>query len=160
MTSGNQADGLRALALRGQMERSETSGAPERRVTFASRRSIAVTSGKGGVGKTQVSANLAVSLARLGHSVLVLDADLGLASQDLVLGVRPHADLLALLERGATSAEVLVEGGLGFGGLVVGERIEASKQPAKPWSTRQKEGILLAPRLARGGHDVDLDGLS
>jgi flagellar biosynthesis protein FlhG len=113
MTSGDQADGLRALALRGQMERSETSGPPERRVTFASRRSIAVTSGKGGVGKTQVAANLAVALARTGQRVLILDADLGLASQDLVLGVRPHADLLALLERGATPAEVLVEGPAG-----------------------------------------------
>ena len=45
---------------------------------------LAVTSGKGGVGKTFVSANLAATLAKLGHRVLVLDADLGLANLDVV----------------------------------------------------------------------------
>jgi flagellar biosynthesis protein FlhG len=113
MTSGDQADGIRALALRGQADKPLRPGAPERRATFSARRSIAVTSGKGGVGKTQVSANLAVALARQGHRVLVLDADLGLASQDLVLGVTPHSDLLALLERGLPASEVLVEGPAG-----------------------------------------------
>jgi len=113
MTSGDQAEGLRALAQREQSSQVLRPGAPERRPTFSARRSIAVTSGKGGVGKTQVSANLAVALARQGHSVLVLDADLGLASQDLVLGVTPRSDLMALLERGAPASEVLVEGPAG-----------------------------------------------
>ncbi len=113
MTSGDQAEGLRLFAARGQTDQPLRPGAPERRATFSARRSIAVTSGKGGVGKTQVAANLAVALARQGHRVLVLDADLGLASQDLVLGVTPRSDLMALLERGVPASEVLVEGPAG-----------------------------------------------
>ncbi len=52
-------------------------------------RCLAVGSGKGGVGKTMLSAGLSTSLARLGHKVLVLDADLGLANLDLQLGIDP-----------------------------------------------------------------------
>ena len=49
---------------------------------------ISVTGGKGGVGKTNVTLNLAMSLAQLGKRVLVLDADLGLANCDVMLGLR------------------------------------------------------------------------
>ena len=54
---------------------------------------VAVTSGKGGVGKTFVAANLAAALARLGRKVLVLDADLGLANLDVVLNLFPKITL-------------------------------------------------------------------
>ena len=56
-------------------------------------RILAVTSGKGGVGKTFLSANLAAALARLGQRVLVLDADLGLANLDVVLNLHPKVTL-------------------------------------------------------------------
>ena len=56
-------------------------------------RITAVTSGKGGVGKTFVSANLAAALARNGRRVLVLDADLGLANLDVVLNLSPKITL-------------------------------------------------------------------
>ena len=56
-------------------------------------RITAVTSGKGGVGKTFVSANLAAALARRGERVLVLDADLGLANLDVVLNLSPKITL-------------------------------------------------------------------
>jgi len=104
----NQADGLRA--------RKEGGGQviPFRRRSYQGERlTIAVTSGKGGVGKTQISANLAVSLARAGLSVVVLDADLGLASMDLAFGVRPEADLRDVLEGKMSMREVLVEGPAG-----------------------------------------------
>ncbi len=52
-------------------------------------RTIAVTGGKGGVGKTNISANLAVALADMGKRTLLLDADLGLANLDVVLGLAP-----------------------------------------------------------------------
>jgi flagellar biosynthesis protein FlhG len=56
-------------------------------------RVLAITSGKGGVGKTFLSANLAASLARRGQRVLVLDADLGLANLDVVLNLFPKVTL-------------------------------------------------------------------
>ena len=54
---------------------------------------IAVTGGKGGVGKTSVSINLAIGLAELGRRVVLLDADLGLANVDVLLGLRPRHTL-------------------------------------------------------------------
>ena len=54
---------------------------------------IAVASGKGGVGKTQIAVNLAVALAQRGRRTLLLDADLGLANVDVLLGLKPLATL-------------------------------------------------------------------
>jgi len=82
---------------------------PRRARAIDTARSIAVTSGKGGVGKTQLSANLAISLARRGQSVLLLDADLGLASLDLALGVHPGHDLLAVVRGQRRLHEIIVE---------------------------------------------------
>jgi septum site-determining protein MinD len=56
-------------------------------VTSASARTILICSGKGGVGKTTLTANLGIALARLGHTVAVLDADFGLRNLDLLLGL-------------------------------------------------------------------------
>ncbi len=72
---------------------------------------IAVASGKGGVGKTNVSVNLSVGLARLGREVMLFDADLGLANVDVLLGMRPQRTLHDLVT-GAVDGleEVLVEG--------------------------------------------------
>lgn len=73
--------------------------------------SIAVASGKGGVGKTNVSVNLAVSLALAGRRVMLFDADLGLANADLLLGLRPTRTLHDLVEgRVESLSEVVVSG--------------------------------------------------
>ena len=56
-------------------------------------RVIAVTSGKGGVGKTNVSVNLSAAFAAAGERVLLMDADLGLANVDVLLGLSPEFDL-------------------------------------------------------------------
>lgn len=74
---------------------------------------IAVTGGKGGVGKTTVTANLAVGLAQRGRDVLVLDADLGLANLDVMLGLQPRYNLSHVLAGERTIDEVLVEGPAG-----------------------------------------------
>jgi flagellar biosynthesis protein FlhG len=60
-------------------------------------RVIAVTSGKGGVGKTNIAANMAVSLSDLGKNVMVLDADLGLANIDVLFGLQPRFNLAHVL---------------------------------------------------------------
>lgn len=76
-------------------------------------RVIAVTSGKGGVGKTNVSVNLAVATAELGREVLLLDADLGLANVDVLLGLQPRYNLQHVLNGERTLEEIMVEGPAG-----------------------------------------------
>jgi flagellar biosynthesis protein FlhG len=71
---------------------------------------LAITSGKGGVGKTNVVVNLAVSLARLRHRVVVLDADFGLGNVDVLLGLAPDTHLGHALSGEKTLREVMVEG--------------------------------------------------
>ncbi len=81
--------------------------------TTAPLRVVAVASGKGGVGKTSLAANLAVSLAKRGLRVCVLDADLGLANLDVVLGLTPARSLLHVLRGEARLEDVIVEGPAG-----------------------------------------------
>ncbi len=77
-------------------------------------RIIAVTSGKGGVGKTNVVANLAVSLSELGKKVVVLDADFGLANIDVLLGLTPRFHLGHVLFGNKTLTEIMVQGPKGI----------------------------------------------
>jgi flagellar biosynthesis protein FlhG len=74
------------------------------------RRTIAVTSGKGGVGKTNIVTNLAIALARQGVRVLVLDGDLGLANVDLLLGVAPQFDLQDVILGNRNVRDIVLEG--------------------------------------------------
>ena len=83
-------------------------------------RITAVTSGKGGVGKTFVSANLAAALAARGQRVLVLDADLGLANLDVVLSVTPKITLHDVFTGTHTLEQALIEVGAGFTVLLAG----------------------------------------
>ena len=77
-------------------------------------RAVAVTGGKGGVGKTNVSVNLGVAAAEMGQKVMLLDADLGLANIDVVLGLHPKYDLSHVMRGECTLEEALVEGPSGL----------------------------------------------
>ncbi len=81
---------------------------------------MAVTSGKGGVGKTFVSANLAAALAKRGQKVLVLDADLGLANLDVVLNLYPKITLHDVFTGKAKLEEAIVRAPGGFSVLLAG----------------------------------------
>ena len=81
---------------------------------------LAVTSGKGGVGKTFVSANLAAALAKLGHKVLVMDADLGLANLDVVLNLYPKITLHDVFTGKAKLEDAIVRAPGGFSVLLAG----------------------------------------
>nr|WP_301331454.1 MinD/ParA family protein [Fontimonas thermophila] len=74
---------------------------------------IAVTSGKGGVGKTSTSVNLAVSMALDGRQVMLLDGDLGLANVDVMLGLQPTYNLSHVLDGSCTLEDTLIEGPAG-----------------------------------------------
>jgi flagellar biosynthesis protein FlhG len=71
-------------------------------------RRVAIVSGKGGVGKTMVAANLAAALAKTGHSVLVVDSDLGLANLDVMLGVQASYTLHDVLHGVCALKDALV----------------------------------------------------
>ncbi len=77
-------------------------------------RVIAVTGGKGGVGKTNVSVNLGIGLAELGKQVMLLDADLGLANIDVLLGLHAKHNLSHVMSGECTLEEILVEGPKGM----------------------------------------------
>ena len=83
-------------------------------------RTMAVTSGKGGVGKTMVSANVAAALTRRGQRVLVLDADLGLANLDVVLNLHSKVTLHDVFEGKAELESAIVPTSGGFSVLLAG----------------------------------------
>ena len=86
-----------------------TDGKPATRAIFT-----AITSGKGGVGKTFVAANLAAALARQGQRVLVLDADLGLANLDVVLNLVPKLTLHDVFDGRSALEDAIVPAPGGF----------------------------------------------
>ncbi len=103
----DQALGLRPVAVETTIDHAVAARAPGVPLR------IAITSGKGGVGKTTIAANLAALWARRGRRTLVVDADLGLACLDLALGVKPRRDLFDVIEGTASLEETLVEGPFG-----------------------------------------------
>lgn len=97
-------------------EHAQDQAAGLRKMTQATRpvKVIAIASGKGGVGKTNVTVNLGVALAAQGKEVLLLDADLGLANIDVMLGLHPQYNLLHVLDGSKTLNEIIVEGPAGL----------------------------------------------
>jgi flagellar biosynthesis protein FlhG len=83
-------------------------------------RRIAIISGKGGVGKTVITANLAAALSLLGRRILVVDADLGLANLDILLGLNPRLTLNDVLRGICSPEEVLLQTAQGFDFLPAG----------------------------------------
>jgi len=112
-------------------------------------RVIAVTSGKGGVGKTNVSVNLAVSLADAGKQVMLLDADLSLANIDVLLGLHPEKNLSHVIDGERTLEEVIVTGP---SGIMVVPASSGVKRLAE-LSTIENAGLIRA--FSELTHDVD-----
>ena len=75
---------------------------------------ITVTGGKGGVGKTNIAANLSVAMANKGKKVLVMDADLGLANMDIILGIEAKYNLSHVLSGDKAIDEIIVDGPSGI----------------------------------------------
>src|SRR5512140_1388990 len=119
----DQAEKLRELvggAARSEPAGGSGEGSPVPRATRsagegkAATRIIAVSSGKGGVGKTNIAINLALAYAQTGKKVIVMDADLGLANVNVVLGVIPRYNLYHLIRKQKTLSEILVDTSYGI----------------------------------------------
>ncbi len=93
---------------------------PPRRVA----RVITVTSGKGGVGKSSISVNLAIALSRLGNRVTILDADFGLANVEVMLGIRPMYNLADLIFHGKSLNDIISQGPENIGFISGGSGIQ------------------------------------
>ena len=121
-------------------------------MTAVSRRTrvLAVTSGKGGVGKTFLAANLAAALARRGERVLVIDADLGLANLDVVLNLQPKVTLHDVFSGKATLDDAIVAAPGGFSVLLAGSGlVEYSRLTPELRDKRAEVIEALRPRYDR-----------
>lgn len=117
----DQAEGLRNIIKKQEIEAAERTA-----------RVITVTSGKGGVGKTSISLNLAIQLARLGKKVIIMDADFGLANIEVMIGVHPKYSLADLMFHGKTMRDIVSYGpeGIGFvsGGSGIKEMADLTRE--------------------------------
>jgi flagellar biosynthesis protein FlhG len=106
----DQAEKLREM-MRQKKESSGPSETPPRTETRDNKKTriITVTSGKGGVGKTNLSVNMALAYARLGKKVVVMDADLGLANVNVMLNMVPKYNLYHVIKKQKTIREILVD---------------------------------------------------
>jgi len=105
----DQAEKLREIMKR--KKENSAAGSPSKTSVKAAdkARIITVTSGKGGVGKTNLSVNMALAFARIGKKVIVMDADLGLANVNVMLNMIPKYNLYHVIKKQKTIREILVE---------------------------------------------------
>lgn len=113
-------------------------------------RVLAVASGKGGVGKTNVSINLGCCLSGLGRTVALMDADMGLANVDVLLGLQPKYNLSHVLNGERTLDEVIVEGPAGLR-VVPGS---SGIQRMAELSAAEQAGVIRA--FGAIGEDIDV----
>ena len=106
----DQANGLREMVRKKAFNMNGIRGVKGRSTGSAFPRVIAVTSGKGGVGKTNIVGNLAIAFRRLGRRVLILDGDLGLANIDIIFGLNPIYNIKHVINGEKDLTEVIVEG--------------------------------------------------
>lgn len=117
----DQAEGLRNIIKKQETRQARNTA-----------RVITVTSGKGGVGKTSVSVNLAITLSRMGKKVILLDADFGLANIEIMLGIRPKYNLADLMFHGKSIKDIITYGpeNIGFisGGSGINEMANLTRE--------------------------------
>jgi flagellar biosynthesis protein FlhG len=132
--------------------RTASGDAPARRPRPAGPRVMAVTGGKGGVGKSNLSLNFSLALRNLGRSVLLVDCDSGLGNIDVLLGLCPQRHLGHVLSGECSVAEALVHGPLGIDILPAASGLDALGK-----ATAAEAGRLLsALRSLEARHDMIL----
>lgn len=112
-------------------------------------RVIAITSGKGGVGKTNIAANLAYHLSQMKKKTLILDADMGLANIDVILGLAPKYNLSHVLSGEKALSDVILEGPGGMQILPASSGIQEMAELSKG------EKLALLDELGEFGGELD-----
>jgi len=108
----DQATNLRKM-IKGESDRIHTLKKGDKDGLFSTINTpkvIAITSGKGGVGKTNVVGNLAIACQRMGKRVLIFDADLGLANIDIIYGINPKNDIEDVIKGKKELSQIIVKG--------------------------------------------------
>ncbi len=107
----DQAENLRKLMKEKKTELEEITGkvADQKRT-----RIISITSGKGGVGKTNIATNLGLAYAKIGKNVIVIDADLGLANVNVVLGTTPQYNLYHVIKKKKSMNDIIIDTSYGI----------------------------------------------
>lgn len=108
-------------------------------ISEKSARIITVTSGKGGVGKSNVSINLAIQLAKQNKKVIIFDADIGLANIEIMFGITPRYTLADLIFNGKSIEDIITRGPLDIGFISGGSGIQGL-------NTLSNEQIILLVR--------------
>lgn len=111
-------------------------------------RVITITSGKGGVGKTNITINLAISLSEMGKRVVILDADFGLANIDVLFGIIPRYTLVDVINNKKTILEILSEGPKNTRFISGGSGVEELVSLEKPQLIKFVENISLLDKIA------------
>jgi flagellar biosynthesis protein FlhG len=148
----DQADKLRDLARLRKSSPDEASLPGKAPSVFAKRsaRVITVSSGKGGVGKTNVSINLALCLRQLGREVLLFDADLGLANVDVLLGMSPRYNLQHFMQGQMPLHDVISTGPLGLKVIASGNGVSQMAD----LGPQERERMLSHFSLVEEGADI------
>jgi flagellar biosynthesis protein FlhG len=149
----DQAEGLRTLMdtpPKGRDAEPKSTDAYQGPDPFQGPRVISISSGKGGVGKTNIVANLGFAFTQLKKRVLVLDADLGLANMDVLLGLAPQYTIEHLLNGQKTISDILIKGP---GGMSI---MPASSGVQELADLKESEKIILLNELDSLAEAIDI----
>ena len=144
----DQADKLRQIIANLKNRHVVSPVSSENDIQRRHSRVITVTSGKGGVGKTNIAVNLAISLSEYGFKVIILDADFGLANIDVIFGIVPQNTLVDVINNRKNILEILTEGPKNIKFISGGSGVEQLAKLDKFQLEKFVENIGLLDRLA------------